>query len=148
MNGKVFQVVSSGFPSKTLYVGYACHISSPSHPPWFYDKSRAHPRTGHKGPEGEQGYSCAPSLTSALDGGGWSSPHPGHFTLDFMTRIIFGEQHESWSSPLFSLLQSPVTSSPKAQISSPAPHSPTPPACVLPSMRKTKFHTHIKRRTD
>jgi hypothetical protein len=31
-----------------------------------------HPRRGHEGPEGEE--------TSALDGGGWSTPGPGRFT--------------------------------------------------------------------
>ena len=33
---------------------------------------------------------------------------PSHF-IDLITRIIFGEQYESWSSLLFSLLHSPVT---------------------------------------
>jgi hypothetical protein len=32
-----------------------------------------HPRTGHEGPEGEQRYSFTLSLTSALDGSGWST---------------------------------------------------------------------------
>jgi hypothetical protein len=41
---------------------------------------KVHPRTGHKGPEGEQRYSSTLSLTSALDGGEWSTPHPGRFT--------------------------------------------------------------------
>jgi hypothetical protein len=27
-------------------------------------------------------YSCTLSLTSALEGGGWSMPRPGHFTTD------------------------------------------------------------------
>ena len=35
---------------------------------------------GHKGPEGDYRYSCTLSLTSALDGGGWTSPRPGPFT--------------------------------------------------------------------
>jgi len=41
---------------------------------------KAHPRTGHEGPEGEYRYSSTHSLTSALDGGGWSTPLPSHFT--------------------------------------------------------------------
>ena len=38
------------------------------------------PRTGHGGPEGEQMYSSTLPSTSALDGGGWSTPRPGRFT--------------------------------------------------------------------
>jgi hypothetical protein len=41
-------------------------------------KGKAHPRTGHEGPEGSSG--IALFLTSALDGGGWSEPRPGRFT--------------------------------------------------------------------
>jgi len=48
---------------------------------WIYiGKGKGRPRTGHEGPEGELRYSLTPSLTSALDGGGWSTPHPGRFT--------------------------------------------------------------------
>ena len=36
--------------------------------------------TGHEGPEVEQRYSSILSLTSALDGDGWSTPRPGRFT--------------------------------------------------------------------
>jgi hypothetical protein len=36
-------------------------------------------RTCHEGPEGELGYSSTLSLTSALYGGGWSTPRPGRF---------------------------------------------------------------------
>jgi hypothetical protein len=38
------------------------------------------PRTGHEGPEGEYRFSSTLSLTSALDGGGWSTPRQGRFT--------------------------------------------------------------------
>ena len=38
------------------------------------------PRTNHKRPEGEYRYSFTLSLTSALDGGGWSTLRPGSFT--------------------------------------------------------------------
>ena len=41
---------------------------------------KVHPRTGHEGAEVELWYSCTLSLTSALDGSGWSSPRPGRFT--------------------------------------------------------------------
>ena len=37
-------------------------------------------RIGHEGPEGEQMYSSTLPSTSALDGGGWSTPQPGRFT--------------------------------------------------------------------
>jgi hypothetical protein len=43
-------------------------------------KGKAHPRTGHEGPVGEQRFSSTISLTLALDGGAWSMPHPSHFT--------------------------------------------------------------------
>jgi len=37
-------------------------------------KGKVHPLAGHEGP------GSTLSLTSALDGGGWSTPCPGHFT--------------------------------------------------------------------
>ena len=43
-------------------------------------KGKGHPTTGHEGPEGELMYSSTLPLTSALDGGGWSTPRPGRFT--------------------------------------------------------------------
>jgi hypothetical protein len=43
-------------------------------------KGKGHSRTGHEGPEGKYRYSSTLSLTSALDGGGWSTPHPVRFT--------------------------------------------------------------------
>ena len=43
-------------------------------------KGKVLPRTGHEGPEGEQRYSSTLPSTSALDGGGWSTPRPGRFT--------------------------------------------------------------------
>ena len=42
-------------------------------------KGKVLPRTGHEGPEGEQTYSSTLPSTSALDGGGWSTPRPGRF---------------------------------------------------------------------
>ena len=43
-------------------------------------KGKVQPRTGHESSEGEERYSSTLSLTSALDGGGWSTPRPGRFT--------------------------------------------------------------------
>ena len=43
-------------------------------------KGKIHPRTGHDGPEGVQRYSYTLSLTSVVDGDGWSTPRPGRFT--------------------------------------------------------------------
>ena len=43
-------------------------------------KGNVHPITAHEGPDGEQSYSSTLSLTSVLDGGGWSTPRPGRFT--------------------------------------------------------------------
>jgi hypothetical protein len=39
-------------------------------------KGEVDPRTGHEGPEYDKSYTCIFSLTSALDGGGWSTPRP------------------------------------------------------------------------
>ena len=47
---------------------------------------KVHPKTGHKGPEGEQRYSSTLYLTSALEGGGWSTPRPGRFIPGKETR--------------------------------------------------------------
>jgi hypothetical protein len=43
-------------------------------------EGNVHPRTGHENPAGEQRYSSTLSLTSVLDTGGWSTPHPSRFT--------------------------------------------------------------------
>jgi len=43
-------------------------------------KGKVHPRTDHQGPEGEQMYSTTLPSTSALVGGGWTTPRPGCFT--------------------------------------------------------------------
>jgi hypothetical protein len=42
-------------------------------------QGNVHPITGHEGPEGENKYSSTLSLTSTLDGGGFSTPRPGRF---------------------------------------------------------------------
>ena len=46
---------------------------------WREGKGNIHPITGQEGPEREKGYSSTLSLTSALDGSGWSK-HSGRFT--------------------------------------------------------------------
>jgi len=51
-------------------------------------KVTVRPRRGHEGPEGEEKYMSSLSLTSALDGGGWSTPHPGRFTPGKQTRYL------------------------------------------------------------
>jgi hypothetical protein len=43
-------------------------------------KGKIHPITGHGGPDEEKRYSSTLYLTSALDGGRWSTPRPGRFT--------------------------------------------------------------------
>jgi len=47
---------------------------------------KVHLRTGHEGPKGEYRYSSTLSLTSALEGGGCSTSHPGRFTPEKETR--------------------------------------------------------------
>ena len=43
-------------------------------------QGKGHPITGHECPEVELRYSSTLSLTSALSGGGWSSPRADRFT--------------------------------------------------------------------
>ena len=46
----------------------------------YQNYGKGHPRTGHEGSEGERMSSSTLPSTSTLDGGGWSTPHPGRFT--------------------------------------------------------------------
>jgi hypothetical protein len=48
-------------------------------------EDKVRPRTCHEGPERSIGISTL-SLTSALDAGGWSTPHPGRFIPGKQTR--------------------------------------------------------------
>ena len=62
-------------------ISFSGFTSSPEIRRYLHEhKGKVHPTTGHEGPEGEWRYSSTLSLTLALDGGGWSMPHPGHFS--------------------------------------------------------------------
>jgi hypothetical protein len=52
-------------------------------------KGKVRPRTGHESPEVKQRYSSPVSLTSALDGGGLSTPRPGRFTLGKTRYLLY-----------------------------------------------------------
>ena len=55
---------------------------------------KVHPRRSREAPDGEKRYSCTLSLTSALDGSGWSTERPGclnpgtHCTGGWVFRIV------------------------------------------------------------
>jgi hypothetical protein len=59
-----------------------------------------------------------------------------------ITRIIFGEDCGSLIFWLCSLLHSRITSCPLGPNIFLSTNSRTPSACVPPSIRETKFHTH------
>ena len=61
-------------------------------------KGKLHPISCHEGPEGEKRYSSTSilSLTSALDGRGWSSPRPGLFTSGKKDPLLI-VQEASWT---------------------------------------------------
>jgi hypothetical protein len=48
--------------------------------PAFCPMYKVHPRTDHEGPKREYRYNPTLPLTSALDGGGWSTRRAGRFT--------------------------------------------------------------------
>jgi hypothetical protein len=54
-------------------------------------KGKVLPVRGHEGPEGEYRY----SLTSALEGGVWSTPRPGRFT-PWKKKPVPTEQKAGW----------------------------------------------------
>ena len=65
-------------------------VLSWSHSPLnTFSKCKVDPRTGHKCPEGEHMYISTLPSTSALDGGGWSTPRPALFTPEKETRYPF-----------------------------------------------------------
>ena len=89
----------------------------PNHGTWPSGKSgrvkgkgKGHPRTVHGGPEEGKRYSSILSLTSALDGGGWSTPTPGRFTPGKQTRY-----------PLYRKLSGPQGRSGRVRKNSPPP---------------------------
>jgi len=43
-------------------------------------EDKVRPTAGPEGPGGEKKYSSTLSLTATLNGGGWSTPRPGHCT--------------------------------------------------------------------
>ena len=57
-------------------------------------KGKGRPRTGHKGPEGEQKHSSALSLTSALEWGGWSTLRSGRFTPEKTRYPLYIEKYD------------------------------------------------------
>jgi hypothetical protein len=78
-------------------------------------KGKVLPKTGHEGPEGEYRYSSTLSLTLALDGGGWSTPRPGHFTPGKQTRYPFYRRlggPQGWSGRLRKISTPPGIQSP------------------------------------
>ena len=59
---------------------YVCScIFTPSYPSVINDKCRIHPMACHEDPKGEYKFISTLFLTSALDGGEWSTPSPGRF---------------------------------------------------------------------
>jgi hypothetical protein len=52
-------------------------------------KGKYLPRTGYEGPEWKQTYSSSLSLTSALNGDGWSTPRPGRFSQEKNRYVLY-----------------------------------------------------------
>ena len=91
------------------------------------------PRTGHEGPEEEQMYSSTLPSALALDGGGWSVPHPGRFTprKDLVPIVqkagwapgLVWTGAENFASSGIRFLDRPARSESLYQLSYPGPHS-------------------------
>jgi hypothetical protein len=65
----------------------------------YNNNGKVHLRKGHEGPEEEEEvYSCTLSSTSALDGGGWSTPRPGGSTPGKAPVPICGGGGTRWRS--------------------------------------------------
>jgi hypothetical protein len=60
-------------------------------------KGKVHPKTDHEDPEEVYRYNSTLSLTSALDGGGWSMPHPGCLTPNKKELVPIVQ--EAWWAP-------------------------------------------------
>ena len=54
-----------------------------------YVNGTVHPIADHEGPDVEQWYSSTIYLTSALGGGGWSTPSPDRFTPQERPRTLY-----------------------------------------------------------
>jgi len=68
---------SNGTHATTTYIIWLKTALSASLLWIFKRKVKGRRIADHDGPEGEKRYSSTLSLTSALDGGGWSTPRPG-----------------------------------------------------------------------
>jgi hypothetical protein len=53
---------------------------------------KVQPATGHEGPDGEQRYISTLSLTSTLDGCGWSAQRAGRFNPKQGTRVNIAQR--------------------------------------------------------
>ena len=79
-----------GWSQITIYTGKKNYFllrnvqtGSGTHPACYSmckGKGKGHPIIGHEVPEGEQMYNSTLPSTSALNGGGQSTPRPGRFT--------------------------------------------------------------------
>ena len=89
---------------------------------------------------------CSVSLKSTHQNPVSTCPLPVHATcpihlipLDFIARIILGEDYRSLNSSLFSFLHSPVTSSLLGPNILLRPYSQTPSAYVIPQCKRSSF---------
>jgi hypothetical protein len=82
-----------------LYAWFSCNFNLFQSQKIIYAESRVHPKTGQEVAEG----------TLLLDGGGWSAPHPVHFTPGKtcypLCRRMAGPQ--GWSGQLWKISPSP-----------------------------------------
>ena len=80
---KVAYQIDSSLSSITFYKGKHVELSLNSYintAALYIPEAKVHTRTDYEGPYGEKRYSSTLSLTSALGGGGWSTPRPGRYT--------------------------------------------------------------------
>ena len=79
---KLFLTVRKTPRNRKVSMEQTATCSAPRKQEQMNDKGKGKflPRIVQEGPEGEQMYSSNLPSTSALDGGGWSTPCPGRFT--------------------------------------------------------------------